>query len=187
METALNVYRVSDGSLVRTIWTATGRERNDCTSMLDFSPDGRKLQCYGQVHDIESGAVETISDADGTFRYPVYAGFAAFDAVAPDGTRVGISDLKSDIELYDSDRGRGSHRQHRVLVLARAYREIVANGFTRRQFSAGCRSLRSGTESLASFQRGFVANRRYVQAVWSQDSAQVGLISADLHLDVFDR
>jgi hypothetical protein len=88
----------------------------------------------------------------------------------------------------DSDkRARFAPGSTGVLVLSRAYRE---NRGQRRYTPPVFRRLAAvelWDGKTREFQRGFYANRRYQQAAWSQDSALFGLISADLHLDLFAR
>lgn len=188
MQTSLDVYRVADGSLVKSIWTVRGDERAYCTSMLAFSPDGRKVQCFTQVHDLESGVVETVTDAVGNFRYPIFAGFAGMDAVAPDGTRAVLADLPTPLPLFDSDRwARFTSDSASILILSRAYRENRGQRLYTPPVFRRLAAVELWDGKSRQYQRGFYANRRYQLASWSQDAALFGLISDDLHLDLFTR
>ncbi|MFN4204145.1 MAG: hypothetical protein ACK4GM_13925 [Tabrizicola sp.] len=188
LKTALNVYRVADGGLVRTLWEVPADEKAGCVSALDFSPDGRKLQCGTSAYDLETGVPESLIDATGNFRYPVFAAFSALGADAPDGTTVSPSDLNAALDLFDSTQSAFFAADSRGLLSLRTahYQNRGQRLYTPPVFRRMAAVTLWDGKTL-KIQREFHANRRYDWAAWSQDATMFGLLTEDLRLDVFSR
>lgn len=185
--TALEVYRLADGSLVRRLWEDASSGR-DCVSMLDFGADGRMLQCYTLAHDLETGATESLVDDNGDFRFPILAAFSAMGTRAPDGTDVRLADLNAGLELFDSLQRAFFASDSQGLLSLR-----IAHGTNRGQrlyTPPGFRRMAAVTVwdgQTLEIQREFYANQRYRWAAWSQDAKLFGLLTSDLRLDIFTR
>lgn len=203
---ALEVRTVADGKVIATLLKLRGDSINDCTSQLDFSEDGKELQCGSKAYDIATGAVRSLSNGK-DYVFPLHADFSAVGkARAPNGqkaqiTRTGDShelelwDLKkqstklvSPLSLHDFDTSIAFapdsigllevHWAYHKHRGIRAYQLPVMRKMT----AVGVWDIANKTQT-----RTFVTNRRYVEWAWARDSSVFGLISNDLRIDLFRR
>jgi hypothetical protein len=181
----LQVFNVADGSVVATLPPNFGNGR-DCLSMLDFSPDGTKLQCGFAVHDLVTGEVTSALGPD-DMMLPMYAEFVPGDR-APDGTVVRTSDLPSQSSIFDASAGIvfapdsvGMLEVWRAFHTARGQRWWTPEPF---RYWSGVGVWDGQTKTLL---RRFYANDRYMAEAWARDGSHFGFVSEDLYLTVFAR
>lgn len=188
LQSALSVFRVADGTLVRTLWTSTEGMLDDCVGRLDFSPDGRQLQCSSSVYDLETGASASMIGADGRYVFPVYAGQSGIGAEAQDGTYARLSVMKQTLALKDSTLKAVFAADSTGLVsLRRAARENRGQPLYAPPIFRRLSVVTLWDGKTMQIQREFYANQRYRSIAWSQDAKLFGLATADLRLDIFSR
>jgi hypothetical protein len=181
----LQVFNVADGSVTTTFPRDFGNGR-DCVAMLDFSPDGTKLQCGGAVHDLTNGQISGAYNAEGILA-PMYAESVPGER-APDGTVVVISDLPSRSEIFDADANIvfapdsvGMLEVWGAYHTSRGQRWWTPAPF---RYLSGVGVWDWKTKTL---QRRFYANERYVATAWARDESHFGFVSDDFQLTVFRR
>jgi hypothetical protein len=181
----LQVFDIADGAVVATLPATFGSGR-DCLNMLDFSPDGTKLQCGHSVHDLVTGEVTSALGPD-DMMLPMYAEFVPGDR-APDGTVVQMSDLPSRSEIFDADASIvfapdsvGMLEVWRAYHTARGQRGWTPEPF---RYWSGVGVWDGQTKTLL---RRFYANDRYMAEAWARDGSHFGFVSDDLYLTVFAR
>jgi hypothetical protein len=182
---ALKVFALAEGAMTSELPMdfSNGRE---CQTMLDFSPDGMRLQCGGTVYDLATLQATSAYDADGMM-LPMYAEFPPGER-APDGTVVRSIDLPTRTTIFDGDAGMYfAPDSVGLLEVWRAYRE---NRGQRWWTPAPFRELAAvgvWDGQTVTLQRRFYANERYLATAWARDGGHFGFVSEDFHLSVFQR
>jgi hypothetical protein len=159
---------------------------NDCTAMLDFSPDGTKLQCSVTVYDLVTGERASALDGNGNMQ-PMYADFPPGNRAA-DGTEVAPYDLPAQTELSNSaDNMHFAPDSVGLLEVLRAYRELSgARWWTPAPFRE-LSAVGVWDGQTKTLLRRFRANERYMATAWARDGSHFGFVSEDFHLSVFQR
>jgi hypothetical protein len=195
-ENSLVVYRVSDGLIERVVVSRNSDRRQDCTGMLDFSPDNSKLQCGSIVYDLTTGATEDIT-IDGNYKFPMYADYSGTFARATTGTRVepnGRSITVKPVNAAPMEIASPQALQNRLeipaispnaqrfYVLRRAERNAGAGLQLpfRQRSEVGLYNLKNGTVV-----RQFSSQERYVSDAWSRDSLYFGFLGSEMTATVF--
>jgi hypothetical protein len=181
----LQVFNTADGSVTATLPPTFGNG-HDCLNMLDFSPDGTKLQCGHAVIELATGQVSSALDANDMI-LPMYAEFVP-GRRAPDGTVVETSDLPSRSSIFDADASIvfapdsvGMLEVWRAHHTARGQRWWTPAPF---RYRSGVGVWDGQTKTLL---RRFYANDRYMAEAWARDGSHFGFVSDNLHLTLFAR
>ncbi|MGL4236985.1 WD40 repeat domain-containing protein [Tabrizicola sp.] len=186
----LAIYRVADGSVIKTLKKTEGGEpqRFHCQAMLAFSPDNTKLQCGSELFDIASGTASSLVE-DNEYTFPLLAAFnGTFRSTASDGTRIEPPDLNSPLNLFDAQvRVSFAPDSVGLLEVWLAYGENRGQRFFTPSVFRRMSAVGVWDGKTKELKRSFYANRRYVLTAWSRDSAYFGLITDDLRLEVFKR
>jgi WD40 repeat protein len=180
----LRIYDTRTGDTVRTL--AAQEFGPDCTAMLDFSPDGAKLQCGFTVYDIETGqASSALNDDD--MLLPMFADFPP-GGRAPDGTVVRPTDLPMRTNIFDADATTHFAPDSIGLVeVWRAYRENRGQRWWTPSVFRYLSSVGVWDGQTKTLLRRIYANERYEATTWSRDGSHFGFVSDDFHLTVFRR
>jgi hypothetical protein len=181
---SLLVYDTRDGRVLHRL--ASDLPDFDCISMLDFSPDGRQLQCGYTVHDLVTGQQSSLVIGNDVLR-PMIADFEP-GGTAPDGTDVKVHDLPTRAEIFDSDASMiFAPDSIGLLEVWRAYRE---NRGQRWWTPAPFRELSAvgvWNGQTRTLIRRFEANERYRATAWARDGSHFGFVSDSFYLSVFVR
>ncbi len=185
----LTIYDTISGAVLHRL---PGHGPN-CVSMLDFSPDGTKLQCGFTVHDLETGQVSSALD-DNRMVLPMYADFPP-GARAPDGTVVRSYDLPSGTEIFEANArifedNASMHFAPDSIGLLEVWQARHENRGQRWwtpsvfRYLAGVGVWDGQSKTLL---RRIYANERYQVSAWARDGGYFGFVSDDFHLTVFRR
>lgn len=197
-ENSLIVQRTNDSSLVKTIYDLHGKNGNyvyHCTTMLDFSPDNKALQCGSTLTLLDSNKQKSLS-VNGEYVFPFFADFSAGShATAPDGASIDYKELsipgsklkviESPLDLFDSMEQMVFSPDGKHFIQAQvAYHEARGERFFTpppfRRLSGVAIWNRNG-----QLKRTFFTNNRYREIAWSRDSKYFALINKDLSLQIF--
>jgi hypothetical protein len=181
----LTLFNTADGSIAATMPAGSGNG-HDCVGMLDFSPDGTRLQCGGTVYDLATGKTASAYDT-ADILLSMYADFPPGDR-APNGAVVRPSDLPSRTAIFDADAN--MHFAPDSVGLLEVWRAYFNNRGQRWwtpsvfRYLSGVGVWDGQTKTLL---RRFYANERYSATAWSRDATRFGFVSDDFYLTVFRR